>query len=401
MKRPDGHCSALSRATASSARTPARSGEVQPADVLVAGAAERAAVGVRVAPPLVLVALDRVGLDPRAGLGHRLLGPAAVGRGERLRLAEGVVAGLRERDAGDAASRLVRGEQVADLLLERDAERVLLDGRLEGAVGGRPVVEPDPVAEGGGGGLRDPDRLGGDAVGLGGGQDARAGEAPAPVDEDANPEALALAGGNALDPAALDGDRLVAPVDDPDVGVGGTLLDGGVEGTVAQVTHRGRRVSNVPAPVGGALSLFRTAGAPHGARAGQRTGRPATADQVRTTPRPSTATEARSGAAVASRPSVERLGIRSSRLRATTITSPTPVITAAIPSPNATTRTNPNAGRPVAIEPSRMSSAEVEGIRPPARPRTNRPRHDSVRSAGGRWLWARPPWLWTPASSAA
>ena len=261
MNRPDGHCSALSRATASSARRPARSAEVQPADVLVAGAAERPAVGVRVAPPLVLVALDRVGLDPGAGLRHRLLGPAAVGRGEGLRLAQGVVAGLREGDATDAASRLVRREEVADLLLQRDAERVLLDRRLERAVGGRPVVEPDPVAEGRRGGPRDPDRLGGDAVGLGGGQDARAGEAPAAVDEDANPEALALAGGDALDPAALDGDRLVATVDDPDVGVGGTLLDGGIEGTVAQVTHRGRRVSNVPAPVGGALSLFRR-GAP-------------------------------------------------------------------------------------------------------------------------------------------
>src|SRR4029079_4081291 len=132
--------------------------EVRAADVLVAGAAERAAVGVRVAPPLVLVALDRVGLDPGAGLGHGLLGPAAVRRGERLGLPEGVVAGLRERDAGNAASRLVRREQMADLLLQRGAERVFLDGRLEAAVGGRPVVEPDPVAKGGGGGLRDADR---------------------------------------------------------------------------------------------------------------------------------------------------------------------------------------------------------------------------------------------------
>ena len=47
---------------------------------------------------------------------------------------------------------------------------------------------------------------------------------------------------------------------------------------------------------------------------------------------------------------------------------PDPAHHGAIPSPNATTRTNPKAGRPAAIEPSRMSSALVDGMRPPASP---------------------------------
>ena len=68
-------------------------------------------------------------------------------------------------------------------------------------------------------------------------------------------------------------------------------------------------------------------------------------------------------------------------------------MTAAMPSPKTTTSTKPNAGRPAAIEPSRISSALVDGIRPPARPRTKRLRQLSVEPAGGRWLWATPPWL--------
>ena len=58
-------------------------------------------------------------------------------------------------------------------------------------------------------------------------------------------------------------------------------------------------------------------------------------------------------------------------------------MTSAIPSPNATTSTNPKAGRPAAIDPSRISSALVDGMRPPARPRTNRLRQEIV--VAGRW----------------
>ena len=64
-----------------------------------------------------------------------------------------------------------------------------------------------------------------------------------------------------------------------------------------------------------------------------------------------------------------------------------------MPSPNATIRTNPNAGRPAAIEPSRIRSALVEGIRPPASPRAKSPRQVIVVPAAGRWLCRTPPWL--------
>lgn len=40
-------------------------------------------------------------------------------------------------------------------------------------------------------------------------------------------------------------------------------------------------------------------------------------------------------------------------------------------------------GRPDAIKPSRMTSADVEGIRPPARPSTNGPRHDTAAPGAG------------------
>ena len=137
----------------------------------------------------------------------------------------------------------VGGEQVGDLALERDRERVLVDRRLERAVGRRPVVEPGPVAERGRARPGDPDGLGGDAVGLGGGQDVRRGEAPRAVDEDADAEALALAGGDALDPAGLDRDALLEPSDDPDIGVRRALGGGRVEGAIGQVAHARRSLA--------------------------------------------------------------------------------------------------------------------------------------------------------------
>ena len=60
-------------------------------------------------------------------------------------------------------------------------------------------------------------------------------------------------------------------------------------------------------------------------------------------------------------------------------------MTAAIPRPKITTSRNPNAGRPATIDPNRMISALVEGIRPPARPRANSPRQLIVDPAAGRW----------------
>ena len=86
-------------------------------------------------------------------------------------------------------------------------------------MGRRPIVEARPVAQGGRAGPGDADGLGGDAVGLGGGQDVGRGEAPGAVDQDADAEALALAGGDAFDPAALDRDALLEPADERGIGV--------------------------------------------------------------------------------------------------------------------------------------------------------------------------------------
>ena len=203
--------------------------QVERADVLVAGRLPAAAV-VRPAPALVLVALDRVGLHARADVGDRLLGEAAVARRERLPLALGGVQRLRVGDALDPVHRRVGGQQVRDLRFERDRERVLDDRGLERAVGGRPVVEHDRAAEGGGRGPGDADGLRGDPVDLGRLDAPRAGEAPRAVDEDPDAEALALARGDALDPAGLDRDRLGEAMDDADVGVGGAAARGGVQG---------------------------------------------------------------------------------------------------------------------------------------------------------------------------
>jgi hypothetical protein len=108
--------------------------EAEAADVFVA-AGLPATARVRVAPALVLVAVDRIRLDSRADVGRDLLGQTAIRRCEGLPLALGRVAGLREGDSLDACCRLIGSEQLGDLGLERDLERVLVQGWR---VAGRP-----------------------------------------------------------------------------------------------------------------------------------------------------------------------------------------------------------------------------------------------------------------------
>jgi hypothetical protein len=169
-----------------------------------------------------------------------LFGIAAVARGEGLPLALGRVQRLRPGDAFDPVQRPVRGEEVRDLALERDLERVLLHGGLEPSDGGRPAIQQDGVAQGGGAGLRDAHRLGGDAIRLGRGELVAGREAPGAVHEDAHAEALALAGLHPFHARGLDVDRLLEAPDHAHVRIRGTERGGRVEGTVRQVSHRVR-----------------------------------------------------------------------------------------------------------------------------------------------------------------
>ncbi len=189
------------------------------------------------AAPLVLVALDRVGLQARADVGDGLLGEAAIARGERLPLALRGVDALGEGDPVDLVHRAVGGEQVGDLALERDRERVLLDGRLEAAVGRGTVVELDGVPESRRARLRDPHGIGGGAIRLGGREVMAGGEAPRPVDEHPDAEPLGLARLHTLDAGGLDVDRFLDPPDHAHVGVARAQGGGRVEGTVSQIAH--------------------------------------------------------------------------------------------------------------------------------------------------------------------
>ena len=73
MKRPDGHCGRAEQRDRLVGERLGVADEVEAPDVLEAGRLERAAVAVRVAPALVLVALDGVRLDACADVGQRLL----------------------------------------------------------------------------------------------------------------------------------------------------------------------------------------------------------------------------------------------------------------------------------------------------------------------------------------
>ena len=144
-------------------------------------------------------------------------------------------------------------DEVADLGLERELERVLGDRRLV-ASRWRAVDRParparlsavaDALA------IRTasaPTRSASVEV-----QRVRGGEAPRAVDQDPDAEALRLAHRDALDPAALDRDRLVPAADDAHVGIARPELRGRVEGAVSQVSHRGAAGSVAQRAAGGA-----------------------------------------------------------------------------------------------------------------------------------------------------
>ena len=116
-------------------------------------------------------------------------------------------------------------------------------GRLVVAVGRRPIVELDGVAQSGRGCAGDANGEGGDAIGLERVEPAGAGEAPRAVDQHADAEAFGLPERDAFNAAALDRDLLVLAAHDAHVGVAGTLLRGGVEGTAGKVSHEPRQVT--------------------------------------------------------------------------------------------------------------------------------------------------------------
>ena len=222
------------------------------------------------AAALELVAVHRVRLDARADVRDHLLRVAAVRRRERLPLALGAVRGVGEGDPADAAHGRVRREQVADLVLQRNCERVLGHRGLELPVGGRPAVEHDGPAERGRGCPCDPDGLGRDAIRLGGREDVAGREAPRPVDEDTDAEPLALVEGDAGQRPGLDVDRLFEAPDDPHVGVGRSPGSGGVERPVGDLAHV-ETVAGPPEParvggVGGRGRVFRAGDRTTGSR---------------------------------------------------------------------------------------------------------------------------------------
>ena len=214
--------------------------EIEAADVLVPGGLE-AAAGVGVAAALVLVALDRVRLDGRADVRDRLLGVGALGREEGLPLPLRLEQRLRERDALDPPHRLVGREEVGELGLDRDGERVLRDGGLVPARHRGPRVELDAPSQRGRGGAGDAHRVGGDAVHLVAIGERRGREAPGAVDDDADADPLALRRGRGVDPPRSDGEVLVEAVDVPGIRVRRAPHAGGLEGAFEQVSHRLQR----------------------------------------------------------------------------------------------------------------------------------------------------------------
>ena len=239
MKRPDGHCGAREQRDRLLGQGLGALLHAETPDVLVAGGLP-AAARIRVAPALVFVTIDRVGFDRGADVGDRLLGKAPVARGERLPFALCAVDGLGEDDARHGGRGLIGGEQVRDLRIERDRERVLLDGGFERAVGGSPIVEHHGGAQGGGRSPSDPHGFAGDSICLRGRQDVRTRKTPRAIDEDPDAEPFVLAGGDAFDAAGLDRDGLAEASDDARVGVPRTERHGRIEGTVGDVAHWAR-----------------------------------------------------------------------------------------------------------------------------------------------------------------
>jgi hypothetical protein len=150
----------------------------------------------------------------------RLLGERALRRCERLLLTQEEHEGIDEASTLHAERGLVRAQQQVDLLLDRDVERVHLDRRTPRRVrvrfGGRqldrPQLDPPVRPRLGRGRPRDPDHLVGRHLPAGR-------EAPRPVDQGADAEAIRFGVRKAGDLPLPRSDRLVPVPADPDVRV--------------------------------------------------------------------------------------------------------------------------------------------------------------------------------------
>ncbi len=111
---------------------------------------------------------------------------------------------LGDGDLGLLAQRLVGGDEQGELGLERHLERV--DGARPGplAARGRDGCELDCGPRDERGRLRDGDGFAADSLGLGGGDDARRGEAPRAVADRPDAEAEAVGALDRLDDARGD-----------------------------------------------------------------------------------------------------------------------------------------------------------------------------------------------------
>ena len=139
---------------------------------------------------------------------------------------------------GHARHRRIGLHQDPELVVEADRERVLL---VRGAVrvgDRRRVVELDRLLLRRGRGTRDLERLAGDAVRLVRARAIALELKPhAPLTRTRTPKPALDVRGRGLEGAVLDGQALVAALDDANVGVVGAKAVGGVEGAFDQFVH--------------------------------------------------------------------------------------------------------------------------------------------------------------------
>ena len=261
MNRPLGHCGRGQERDRLLGQRLGAIREAEAPDELIAGGLPATTrIGVR--PALMLVAVDGVRFHGRPDVGDRLFRVRAVGRGEGLPLALGRVHRFGEGDALDPGGRLVGGEQVGDLALERDRERVLLDrasrtcpwpgGRPSRTIGSRRAVALARAMRTASPATRSASRHR---------QDVAAGESPRAIDQDADAEPFALPGGDAFDPTGLDGDRFVEPADDAYVRIPRAQGRGRIEGALGQVSHAAANLAEGSASDSRANDVFQRAGA--------------------------------------------------------------------------------------------------------------------------------------------